>query len=143
MGTNYTLSRTLLFIFLGGFITLWLWGCPQYNVYQQRKEGEAQLAHAQYSREVAVVEAKAKMESSSMLSVADTIRAVGIARSNAIIGESLKNNPSYLYWKFIDELKDTKDQIIYVPSGNLGMPLPITEAGRAIKQYTPEPAQEK
>jgi len=63
-------------------------GCPQYNVYSARKDGEAILAHAQSSREVAVAEAKAKMESASLLAQADTIRAHGIAPSNKIIGMS-------------------------------------------------------
>lgn len=110
---------------------LCMWGCPQWNVYHARKEGEAQLAHAQSSKEVAVAEAKAKMEASEMLAQADTIRAHGIAASNQIIGKSLENNPSYLQWLFIDQLKDTKDQIIYVPSGTMGMP--VLEANRLAR----------
>ncbi len=35
---------------------------PSYHVYEQKMEGEAILAHAQSSREVAVAEAKAKSE---------------------------------------------------------------------------------
>ncbi len=41
-------------------VTVYLIAYPVYNVYKQRKEGEAQLAHAQSSKEVAVAEAKAK-----------------------------------------------------------------------------------
>jgi regulator of protease activity HflC (stomatin/prohibitin superfamily) len=119
-------------ILLGLLVTFGLWGCPQYNVYSARKEGEAQLAHAQSSKEVAVAEAKAKMESASYEAQADTIRAHGIAASNQIIGHSLENNPAYLQWLFIDQLKETKDQVIYVPSGNMG--LPILEAGRGFDQ---------
>lgn len=76
------------FLFVLVAIALAMWGCPQYSVYQQRKEGQAALAKAQYSREVSVAEAKAKMESASLLAVADTLRAVGVARSNIIIGSS-------------------------------------------------------
>lgn len=118
---------------LGGLIVLGMWGCPQYNVYSAKKEGEALLAHAQSSKEVAVAESKAKMEAASYEAQADTIRAHGIAASNRIIGQSLENNPAYLQWLFIDQLKDTKDQIIYVPSGNGGIPLPIPEATRLAK----------
>lgn len=71
-------------ILILGIIILSMWGCPKYRVYSQRMEGEAMLAHAQASKEVAVAEAKAKMESSSLLSQADTIRAHGIARSNQL-----------------------------------------------------------
>lgn len=127
---------TLILIILAGFIIFGMWGCPQYNVYSARKDGEAQLAHAQSSKEVAVAEAKAKMESATYEAQADTIRARGIAASNKIIGQSLVDNPAYLQWLFIDQLKDTKDQIIYIPSGQMGMP--IMEANRFAK---PIPAQ--
>lgn len=116
-----------LILVIGGMV-----GCPSYNVYLQKKQGQAILAHAQSSREVAVAEARAKMESATLLAQADTIRAHGIARSNQIIGESLKDNEAYLHWLWIDQLKDTKDQIIYIPSTNLG--LPILEANRLPKQ---------
>jgi len=61
-----------------------------------------------------------------------------LAASNKIIGESLEGNPAYLQWLFIDQLKDTKDQVIYVPSRNMG--LPILEAPRLIK---PTPTAEQ
>lgn len=113
---------------------LGMWGCPQYSVYSARKEGEAQLAHAQAAKEVAVAEARAKKEAAIMLAEADTIRAQGIAASNRIIGRSLENNPLYLNWLFIDQLKETKDQVIYVPSGQMG--IPIMEAQRLSKPVT-------
>lgn len=124
-GISLTVGVILLLL---GLVILGMWGCPQYNVYTQRKEGEANLAHAQSSKEVAVAEAKAKMESAAYNAQADTIRAHGIARSNQIIGNSLKNNQEYLQWLWIDELKSTQNQIIYVPAGQMGMP--ITESQR-------------
>src|SRR5476651_1857811 len=124
--------------FILALMVLCLWGCPQYNVYSQRKEGEAQLAKAQYNRQVAVAEANAKYESAKLLADADTIRAHGIAQSNQIIGRSLENNPSYLQWLWIDEISKTTNQIIYVPSGSMG--LPILEANRLKSPLiTPQP----
>jgi len=122
---------SMVLVVLTGLCVLGLWGCPAYRVYSARKEGEAILAHAQSSREVAVAEAKAKMEASALLAQADTIRAHGIAASNRIIGQSLEGNPAYLQRLWIDELKDTKNQIIYIPSTTMGMP--ILEAGRINK----------
>ena len=111
-------------------ICLGMYGCPQYGVYSARKEGEAILAHAQSSREVAVAEAKAKMESSALLAQADTIRAHGVASSNKIIGSSLKGNSEYLQWLWIDQIE--KANTIYIPTE---ANMPIMEAGRkAIKQ---------
>lgn len=103
-------------------------GMPTYNVYSQRMKGKAVLAHAQYSREVAVAEAKAKMESATLLAAADTLRAHGVARSNEIIGNSLRDNEAYLRYLWIDEISRTKNQIIYVPTEAA---LPILEAGRS------------
>jgi regulator of protease activity HflC (stomatin/prohibitin superfamily) len=123
VGGWFTIAGSLLLL-----VTFMAWGFPQYKVYSARKNGEAVLAHAQYSREVAVAEARAKREASALLAEADTIRAHGIAASNRIIGQSLENNPSYLAWLWIDELKNTKNQVIYVPASMLGMP--ITEANR-------------
>lgn len=103
-------------------ICLGMYGCPHYRVYSARKDGEAILAHAQSSREVAVAEAKAKMESSSLLSQADTIRAHGVARSNQIIGLSLENNKAYLEWLWIDNIEKNPNAVYYIPTENK-MPL--------------------
>lgn len=115
-------------LLLIGLIILGMWGCPTYKVYSYKMDGEASLAQAQAQKEVAVAEAKAHMESASYEAQADTIRAHGIAASNQIIGGSLKQNQAYLQWLWIDQLKDTKNQIIYIPSGKMG--LPILEANR-------------
>ncbi|MES2382421.1 MAG: hypothetical protein V4538_15345 [Bacteroidota bacterium] len=125
MNTAGTISvSTLIILFLMGLVVLGMWGCPKYNVYSQQKEGEALLAHAQSSREVAVAEAKAKMESATLLAQADTIRAHGIARSNQIIGQSLTD--AYLHWFWIDNI-DKSNNVIYVPTESN---MPIMEANR-------------
>ena len=115
---------------------------PQYKVYREKLYGEAELQRANYTRQIQIVESHAKLESASNLANADTIRAHGIAASNRIIGQSLNDNPSYLQWLFIDQIKDSKNQIIYVPAGNLGFPLPIQEATRLEKPVAPAPITE-
>lgn len=131
MSVGQTITTTVFsIILLLGLIIFGMWGCPKYNVYKQQKEGEALLAHAQSSREVAVAEAKAKMESSTLLAQADTIRAHGVARSNQIIGASLKNNESYLHWLWIDNIEKNPQATIYIPTE---ANLPIFEAGRLMK----------
>lgn len=119
--------RILWFVLV--LICLGMYGCPHYRVYSARKDGEAILAHAQSSREVAVAEAKAKMESSGLLAQADTIRAHGVARSNKIIGMSLKENKEYLQWLWIDQIE--KANVIYVATE---ANLPILEANRNINK---------
>ncbi len=105
-----------------------MYGCPKYNVYSQRMDGEAKLAHAQSEREVQVKDAQGRYEAASMLAKAEVERAKGVAEANKIIGDSLKNNESYLRWLYIEGLKEnTGKEIIYVPT-EAG--LPILEAGK-------------
>ena len=104
-----------------------MWGCPQYKVYEQRKYGEAMLAHAQSEKEVAVAEAKAKMESASFLADAEVARAKGVAMANQIIGDSLRNNEAYLRYLWVSNLEKNNPTVIYVPTET---GLPILEAGR-------------
>lgn len=105
-----------------------LYGCPRYSVYQQRLTGEAELARASYNRQVAVQEAEAKKAAASDLADAEVIRAQGVAKANAIIGDSLRNNEAYLRYLWITDVTGTKEpSVIYVPT-EAG--IPILEAGK-------------
>lgn len=117
----------LAFLCLTGGIGGCMYGYPKYKVYQQRLEGEALLAHSLAAKEVAVSEAKAKMEAAELLAEAGILRAKGVAKENEIIGESLKNNEAYLRYRWIDGIESNNPTVIYVPT-EAG--LPILEAGR-------------
>ncbi len=104
-----------------------MYGCPQYNVYEQRLDGEARLAHAHAERQVQVQDAQAKLESAKSLALAEVERAKGVAEANKIIGDSLKGNDSYLRYLWIQGLQDKENNVIYVPT-EAG--LPILEAGK-------------
>lgn len=119
-------SIMVIFVVCGG-----LYGCPQYNVYSSKMDGEAKLAEAQSSREIAVREAQAKMDSAKMLAAAEVERAKGVAAANKIIGDSLKNNEDYLRYLFVNGLENTKNQVIYVPTE---AQLPILEANRQVSK---------
>lgn len=134
MSIIVTIATIILLVIAGG-----MWGCPTYRVYSQRMEGEAEYAQAVYNRRVKQLEALAAESSAVFLAAADTIRAQGVARSNAIIGQSLRNNEAYLRWLFIDGIKENKNaQFIYLPT-EAG--LPILEAGR--HPFDPPPITEK
>ena len=126
-GFGVFLASSFGLVILAAVVAAGMWGCPRYAVYQQRLEGEAILAHAQSSREVAVAEAKAKMESAALLADAEIARAKGVAKANEIIGASLKGNEQYLRYLWIQNLEGSKNQVIYVPT-EAG--LPILEATR-------------
>ena len=128
-----TILGSVFSVFIGIILViLGMWGCPQYNVYNQKMEGQALLAHAQSSKEVAVAEAKAKMESAELLAQAEVIRAGGVAKANAIIGESLRNNEAYLRYLWITDVAGANQNktIVYVPTETN---LPILEATRHEK----------
>lgn len=105
-----------------------LWGCPQYEVYNQKMIGESLLAHAEYSKQVQVQDATGKLQASKYLAEADVERAKGVAQANKIIGESLKENEVYLRWLWVEAMKEkTGSETIYVPTE---ANLPILEAGK-------------
>lgn len=105
-------------------------GCaymPKYNVYQQEMAGKAKLAEAESSRQVAVLEAHAKMESAKNLAAAEVIRAQGAAQANHILQNSLGGPEGYLRYLQIQAYENTNAKLIYVPTSG---GLPVTEASR-------------
>ena len=110
-------------IFIGG---------PQYNVWQQSLAGKAELNKAEYTRQVAVLEAQAKKDSAQQLADAEIIRAQGVAKANQIIGDSLKDNREYLQYLYITGIEDgakNGNVTIYVPTEG-GMPVPTLQMNK-------------
>ncbi|MFY8127332.1 MAG: hypothetical protein ACOVMM_03075 [Chitinophagaceae bacterium] len=118
-------------------ILLWMFGYPRYRVWQQGLEGEAELKRAEQNRKIAVQEAEAKKEAAKSLADAEIIRAEGVAKANAIIGNSLKGNEDYLRYLWIDNLEKNPNAVIYIPT-EAG--LPILESQRLNKLKNIEPA---
>lgn len=115
-------------------------GCgvyPPYRVWEAKKAGEAKLAEAMSSKQIAVQTAKAKWESADFEAKAEVRRAEGVAQANRIIGDSLHNNEAYLRYLYVNNLEHTTNQVIYIPT-EAG--LPILEAGRR-PATTPRPVE--
>jgi len=107
-------------------------GGPLYNVWQQSLAGKAELQKAEYTRQVAVLEAQAKKDSASQLADAEIIRASGVAKANQIIGDSLKDNREYLQYLYITGLEEGSNKgnvTIYVPTEG-GMPVPTLQMNK-------------
>ena len=124
-----------------GFIVLlvgWLAGWPTYKVYSQEAAGRAMLAEAQSTRHVAVLEARAKLESAKLLADAVVLRAEGAARANRILQDSLGGPEGYLRYLQIQALDAKEASLIYVPT-EAG--LPMTEAGRLPRYRAPRPEE--
>jgi regulator of protease activity HflC (stomatin/prohibitin superfamily) len=121
---------SLLFLVLLNCCACTMW--PPYSVWEQKMAGEAELAKANYSKQVAVQDAIAREDAAVHLANAEVSRAEGVAKANKIIGNSLKDNESYLKWLYIEGLKErTGTETIYVPT-EAG--LPILEAGKRFNK---------
>ncbi len=103
-------------------------GGPQYNVWQQSLQGKAELARAEYNRQISIQEANAKKEAAKALAEAEVERARGVAEANAIIAGSLKDNPEYLSYLWVTGLQEGAEKgnktIYMIPSqGNIPAPV--------------------
>lgn len=110
-------------IFIGG---------PQYNVWQQSLAGKAELQKAEFTRQVSVLEAQAKMDSASKLAEAEVIRAQGVAKANSIIGDSLKGNPAYLQYLWITQGEGNTERTVYMVPSNGGAPVPTFDIQQQV-----------
>ena len=129
-GTGVLGLAILLFITLGGALV----GCPAYNVYSQEQAGRAALAEAQSSRQIAVLEARAKLESAKMLADAEVLRAEGAARANRILQDSLGGPEGYLRYLQIQAIDQKDASLIYVPTEG---GLPLLESSRLAPRTQP------
>lgn len=126
----------LLIVVVGGG----LGSCAAYNsvrVWNAETAGEAELAQARQNRQIATLEAEAKLESAKLLARAEVERAKGVAEANRIVADGLGGPEGYLRYLYIEHLAQSQGQIIYVPTEG---GLPILEVGRLRPR--PAPSQE-
>ena len=118
-------------VFIG--IVFFFFGLPIWNVWASEQSGKAELAKAEFAKQVAVQEAKAKLDSSTLLAQAEVERAKGVAQANKIIGESLHENEDYLRYLWIIDVAgaNVDKTVVYVPTETN---LPILEASRSTME---------
>jgi len=113
-----------------------LMGWPKYRVWSQEMRGKADLAEAQWNRQIRVEEAQAELEAAKLDAMAEAERAKGLAEANQILGDSLKGNSEYLTYLWLQAIDETS--VVYVPTE---AQLPILEANRfLINQPALDPA---
>jgi len=118
-----------IIIFVLAIVAVAMVGLPVYKVWTKEMSGKADLAEAEWSKQILIEEAKAEMESADWKAQSEVIRAQGVADANKIIGDSLKGNDAYLRYLWIQGLHDGSSEVIYIPTeGNL----PILEATRNL-----------
>ncbi len=110
-----------------------LWLLPQVWAYYSQVGGRGALLKAESTRQVRVLEAKAKLEASTLEAEAEVRRAEGSAKAIAAIKDELGGPEGYLRWLYIKNLEETDNkgvsERIYIPTDGL-VPLPISEANR-------------
>lgn len=83
---------------------------------------KAMIETAKAENESATLQAEAKVKIAKAEAQAEIERAYGVAKSNEIIGNSLKGNSEYLKYLMIQGLNDSEGERIYIPT-EAGLPL--------------------
>jgi hypothetical protein len=115
------ITVTAFLLVAAALVALVFWAWPQYAVYSQTLRGKAALQEAEYTRQIAQLDAEAQV-----------VLAEGEARANAALVDGLEGPDNYLKWLYIQMLDKTEGQkqIIYVPQSEF---LPMGEAGRSVE----------
>lgn len=129
-------TSSTVFITIGSLAALAfvLWGLPQLGVYNRTLAGRASLMEAESTRQVRVLEAKARQESAQLEAQAEVTKAEGSAKAIAALKQELGSSEAYLRWLYIQGLQeqgnnDGEKTVVYIPTDGL-VPLPISEAPR-------------
>lgn len=105
-----------------------MFGCPSYNVWQQKMTGRAELAKAEQNRQIKIEEAKANLEAEKLNAQAEIERAKGAAEAISIENGSLTT--TYIQYLWVRQQGNAESKVVYIPT-EAG--LPILEAGGAVK----------
>jgi len=105
-----------------------VWGYQVFKVYKAQQTGKAELAQAEWNRQIIVRQAQARKDAAGLEAEAEVLRAEGVAKANAIVANGLGGPEGYLRYLYIHMLEESEGkQVIYVPT-EAG--LPILEAGK-------------
>lgn len=122
-------------VFIGVILAILFFGLPLYNVWAKGMNGQAILKEAEFTRQVRVSEARARLEASELDAKSVVTRAQGQKEANDLLRDSL--TPEILQNKYIEMLEEQGQQgdrtVIYIPTNpDTGLPvsLPATEAPR-------------
>lgn len=113
----------LIVLTLAVFIALLMWGCPNYDVWQQEMAGKAEFAKAEQNRQIKIEEAKANLEAEKLNAQAEVERAKGAAEAIAIENGAL--TPTYIQYLWVRQQNNAANKVIYIPTE---ANLPILEA---------------
>lgn len=127
MNISQIIASVFGFVLVVAFL---MFGYPQYKVWQQGMSGQARLAEAKQSKQIAIETAQAELDSAKLR-----------AQAIEVIGKTAKEYPEYRNQEFIgafgEALRDGKiQQIVYVPTE---ANIPILEAGKRQTDQNQKP----
>jgi len=126
MYNDYTsIWVTLIIIAIIATLGLAMWGLPQYTVWQQEMSGKAQLAEAEWSRQIAIEEAQANLEAEKLNAQSEVERAKGMAEAISI--ENGQLTETYIKYLWVRTFGGMEASTVYIPTE---ANLPILEATR-------------
>lgn len=106
------------------FSLFWIW--PKYRVWQREMSGKAELAEAEWNRQIKIKEAQSNLEAEKLNAQAEVERAKGAAEAIKIEGGTLTED--YIRYLWVRQQTNLNDKtVIYIPT-EAG--LPILEANR-------------
>lgn len=133
---SYGFLITCGIAFVIGLVCLGMWGCPQYGNYLAEMRGKAELAQAEYSKQVMVQEANANLEAEKLNAEAEVVRAQGTADARAVEGFGMTNE-EYIQYLWVKKLSMAETSVVYLPSDG-GLPVLTLDADPASASTTEE-----
>ncbi len=127
--TNWILVWSLVALVILILVAIWMWIWPTYNVWASAMKGKADLEQAHYEQEIAVAQAKSRLNAAEMNKKAAIVEAEAVSEQIRKIGENLSKHDLYLKWQWIKMMEERDGETIYVPT-EAG--LPILEATRKM-----------
>ena len=92
---------------------------PQYRVWSQEMRGRAELARAEHSKQILMIEAQAMLEAERLNAQAEVVRAKGMAEAIAIEGGYLTE--LYIQYLWVRAMAGNPN-VIYIPT-EAGLPI--------------------
>ncbi|MCL2384178.1 MAG: hypothetical protein FWC79_08855 [Oscillospiraceae bacterium] len=107
------ISTLVTVIIVIGIIVLVMWGIPTYRVWSSEMAGRAELAQAEFNKQIIAVEAQARLEAEKLNADAEIERARGAAEAMYLVQDALSE--TYIRYLWV-RLMAESENIIYIPT---------------------------
>lgn len=98
-----------------GIIALCMFTFPKYGVWSAEQKGKAQLAEAEYSKQVLIQEAQSNLEAEKLNAEAEVERAKGAAEARKTEGLGMSAE-QYIQYLWVKKLDLSESKTIYLPT---------------------------